>query len=434
MTNVTIKRDVYLFLFGIVLSLTAIYALMVNQSYQIGLNESAKYGFLYELKLAESEYLNLGSLPQSQSATFQIYLSLDQIPSQFLTVFEWRLFDDDVIYEHYLPGMSESAGKYLYAATHYIASADTTFYVISEYDEAIYLDTLALNPPDSVNQFNSVFVLIGVLLILVFVAIRILVYRITKPIFVLSKWSETLDLEQTDKLKQIRYREVSNLANKLIESVRCERDAIEREEFFLRAASHELRTPLSIMRASGEMLERISDSMPKGGQRAVGRIKRSVLTMQTLVTTLLWMSRNVQDGQESNTIHANEMLNDVVDSHRYLLENKQIKIDVNIVDEFIRSQAPRALLEIVLANIVRNAFQHSIHGTVSIRFSNDHVEITNPFDDKEIDTSLSDETSYGIGLILIEKVCQSQRWQFSYQKINDLFITRVSFHSNSASL
>lgn len=430
MTNVTIKRDVYLFLFGIVLSLTAIYALMVSQSYQVGLNESAKYGFLYELKVAENEYLKSGHLPQSQSATFQVYLSLDQLPSQFLTAFEWQFFDDDVIYEYYLQGAKESEGKYLYAATHYMASVDATLYVISEYDESIYLDLFALNPPDSVSQFNSAFVLIGILLILVFVAIRVLVYRITKPIFVLSKWSETLDLEQIDKLKHIRYREVSHLANKLIESVRCERNAIEREEFFLRAASHELRTPLSIILASGEMLERISDSMPKGGQRAVGRIKRSVLTMQTLVTTLLWMSRNTQKALESNVVPASELLNDVVDSHRYLLENKQIKLNVAIADEFIHSQAPRALLEIVLANIVRNAFQHSVNGTISIRFSSDHIEISNPFDDTEIDVPLSNETSFGIGLTLIEKVCQSQNWHFSYQKKNDLFITHVSFHSN----
>ena len=82
MTRVSIKRDIYLYLFGIVISLTAIYGLMINQSYQTGLYESAKYGFLYELKAAESEYLKSGQLPQSQSSTLQVYLDFSQVPQK----------------------------------------------------------------------------------------------------------------------------------------------------------------------------------------------------------------------------------------------------------------------------------------------------------------------------------------------------------------
>ena len=179
MTRVSIKRDIYLYLFGIVISLTAIYGLMINQSYQTGLYESAKYGFLYELKAAESEYLKSGQLPQSQSSTLQVYLDFSQVPQKFLTAFDWNSFENDAIYERYNPATDATSGEYLYAAYHHIPSIDATLYVVSQYDESIYLELFELNPPESVSQFNSAFIMIGGLLLLVFLIIRLLIYRLT---------------------------------------------------------------------------------------------------------------------------------------------------------------------------------------------------------------------------------------------------------------
>ncbi|NOI74556.1 HAMP domain-containing histidine kinase [Vibrio coralliilyticus] len=423
MTRVSIKRDIYLYLFGIVISLTAIYGLMINQSYQTGLYEAAKYGFLYELKAAESEYLKTGQLPQSQSSTLQVYLDFSQVPQKFLSAFDWNSFDNDAIYERYNPATDATSGEYLYAAYHYIPSIDATLYVVSQYDESIYLELFELNPPESVSQFNSAFIMIGGLLLLVFLIIRLLIYRLTKPILVLSQWSETLDLNQTEKLKRFRYREVDLLANQLVESVRNERDAIDREEFFLRAASHELRTPVSIMSASGEMLGRLSDSMPRGGQRAVARIQRSVATMQTLITTLLWMSRNTQTELEASRVNFNHLASEIIESHRYLIESKDISVELDASSDSLQTQVPLALIQIVLTNLVRNAFQHSADGIVHIELSEEHITISNPVELS--DSQQSTETSFGIGLVLIEKVCRNQGWHFIHQQKDDTYLAKV---------
>ena len=423
MTRVSIKRDIYLYLFGIVISLTAIYGLMINQSYQTGLYESAKYGFLYELKAAESEYLKTGQLPQSQSSTLQVYLDFNQVPQKFLTAFDWNSFENDAIYERYIPATDAASGEYLYAAYHHIPSIDATLFVVSQYDESIYLELFELNPPESVSQFNSAFIMIGGLLLLVFLIIRLLIYRLTKPILVLSQWSETLDLNQTEKLERFRYREVDLLANQLVESVRNERDAIDREEFFLRAASHELRTPVSIMSASGEMLGRLSDSMPRGGQRAVARIQRSVATMQTLITTLLWMSRNTQTELEASSVNFNHLANEIIESHRYLIESKDISVELNASSDSLQTQVPLALIQIVLTNLVRNAFQHSADGIVRIELSEERITITNPVELS--DSQQPTETSFGIGLVLIEKVCRNQGWHFIHQQKDDTYLAEV---------
>ncbi|OMO35321.1 histidine kinase [Vibrio sp. 10N.261.46.E8] len=423
MNRVSIKRDIYVYLFGIVVLLTAIYSLMVSQSYHIGLNESAKYGFLYELEVAEQRYIETGELPNYQNPTFQAFLSYSEVPTKFQQVFDWNTFNNDAIYEHYYSSADNESGQYLYAAKHQIAGKDEALYIISEYDEAIYLNLFELNPPESVNQINSAFIAIGALLLLVFLIIRLLIHRVTKPIITLSKWSESLDVENTQGLAQFRYKEIDQLASQLIKSVQGERQANERESFFLRAASHELRTPIATISASGDMLVRLSDSIPNSGQRTVARIQRSAANMKGLVTTLLWMSRNNEIETTYEQVKLAPLLNNIIESQRYLLKNKEVEIHTK-VDQGEHS-LPRELTEVVLTNLVRNAFQHGGSGDINITLTANQFEVNNRLEDKHIANDSEQHTSFGIGLELIERVCQNQGWQFTHEVRSNEFIVKV---------
>lgn len=430
MKRVSIKRDIYLYLFGLVLSLTAIYGLMLNQSYQIGLNESAKYGFLYELSLAEQEYLAKGRTPARQSPTFQIYADLSKVPKHFTTAFEWANLEQGVIYEHFLPGDLETPGYYLYASIHYVEQNGHLLYVVSQYNEDVYLALFEQSPPESVDQFNSAFLLIGLLLLLIFVLIRFLIHRLTKPILVLSQWSQHLDLDDVEKIKQFRYAEIHQLAEQLVESVKSEREAVEREAFFLRAASHELRTPVSTISASNEMLTRLSGSMTQGGQRAIARINRSVITMQNLITTLLWMSRNQPTDVDVTPIDLEKTVNAIVDTHRYLADPDEVSITIQIESSLQSPTLPGVLVEIVITNLIRNALQHTAKGNIEITISSTEVQVVNSLNESE---RSSPETSFGIGLILISRLCQNQGWQFTHNSNTNDYLAKVSFSTETLS-
>lgn len=423
MNRVSIKRDIYLYLFGIVVLLTAIYSLMVSQSYHIGLNESAKYGFLYELEVAEQQYIETGQLPDYQNPTFQAFLSYSDIPAKFQQAFDWKAFDNDAIYEHYELSSNSESGQYLYAAKHSISGSDEALYIISEYDEAIYLNLFELNPPDSVAQINNAFIAIGALLLLVFLIIRLLIYRVTKPIITLSKWSESLDVDKTEGLTQFRYKEIDQLASQLIKSVHGERQANERESFFLRAASHELRTPIATISASGDMLVRLSESIPNSGQRAVARIQRSATNMKALVTTLLWMSRNSEMETNYEQIKLEPLLNNIIESQRYLLKNKEVDIQINVAQQ--EHALPHELTDVVLTNLVRNAFQHGGSGSMSITLTEKQFEVINRLEDPNMANDSEQQTSFGIGLELIDRVCQNQGWLFTHKTHNNEFIVKI---------
>ncbi|MFA0549372.1 sensor histidine kinase [Vibrio lentus] len=423
MNRVSIKRDIYLYLFGIVVLLTAIYSLMVSQSYHIGLNESAKYGFLYELEVAEQQYIKTGQLPDYQNPTFQAFLSYSELPVKFQQTFDWKAFDNNAIYEHYEQAPNNDSGQYLYAAKHQISGKDEALYIISEYDEAIYLNLFELNPPDSVNQINNAFIAIGVLLLLVFLIIRLLIHRVTKPIITLSKWSESLDVSNTEGLTQFRYKEIDQLATQLVKSVQGERQANERESFFLRAASHELRTPIATISASGDMLVRLSETIPNSGQRAVARIQRSATNMKALVTTLLWMSRNSEMETNYEQINLTPLLNNIIESQRYLLKNKEVDIQIHVEQE--EHTLPRELTEVVITNLVRNAFQHGGNGDICITLTEHQFEVTNRLEDENLTNDSEQQTSFGIGLELIDRVCQNQGWRFTHETNNSEFNVKV---------
>ncbi|KDN26955.1 histidine kinase [Vibrio fortis] len=432
MKRVSIKRDIYLHLFGLLLLLTAAYGLMVSQSYHIGINESTKYEFLYELKVAERHYLATGEAPHSDNVTFQIFLDPAQIPLKFQQAFAWQDFQDDEIYEAYINpsnngdlNSSAGYGTYLYAAKHPLQDSDQIFYIVSEYDEALYFELLELSPPESSSHLNSALLMIGTLLLLVFLVVRLMVYRLTKPIMTLSTWSNTLDLDDVSQLKDFRYIEIQALAEQLVNSVEAERGANDRERFFLRAASHELRTPITTISASSDMLQRLTEQIPNSGQRAVARIQRSVQSMQSLVITLLWMSRNNNLDTQYESIETEALLDKIVDGQRYLLSQKQVEVETNVSCGDIYQ--PRELVEVVLTNLVRNAFQHGGQGNVAMLLSKEGFEISNTTPDPNMSGKGSRDTSFGIGLELVERVCHSQGWQLSHQQHQDKFTVCVQF-------
>ena len=374
-------------------------------------------------KWAEQQYIETGQLPDYQNPTFQAFLSYSELPTKFQQAFDWNTFDNDAIYDRYQPSPNNESGQYLYAAKHQVSGKDEALYIISEYDEAIYLNLFELNPPDSVNQINNAFIAIGALLLLVFLIIRLLIHRVTKPIITLSKWSESLDVDNTEGLAQFRYKEIDQLASQLVKSVQGERQANERESFFLRAASHELRTPIATISASGDMLVRLSETIPNSGQRAVARIQRSATNMKALVTTLLWMSRNSEMETNYEQIKLEPLIDNIIESQRYLLKNKEVEIHTK-VDQGEHS-LPRELTDVVLTNLVRNAFQHGGSGDIRITLTEHQFEVTNRLEDENLANDSEQQTSFGIGLELIDRVCQNQGWQFTHQVHNNEFIVKV---------
>ncbi|GAL31543.1 probable two-component sensor [Vibrio maritimus] len=422
---ISIKRDVYLFLFGLLFLLVTAYSIMVSQSYYLGLEESAKYEMLYEMRAVEKYYQEKGTLPDTEGRTFQVFSSLDVMPTHFRKSFDWQAFEPGEIYEHYLVSKGNSNAHYLYASTQQVENKDNRLYFVTTYDKSLYYQLLESDIPESYTQFNQALLISGALLLAVFIMVRWLVYRLTQPVFRLAKWSATIDTQTPPSQQKLRYQELIGLADTLTQSIERERESIAREETFLKTASHELRTPIATISASNELIARGTEHLSPSQKRATNRINRATANMNNLITALLWLSRKEQLPVQESNVRLKDLVAELVENNRYLIERKAVEVEVHCESAKV-IKLPLELTQITLTNLIRNAFQHCVDGQITIRVVEDGILISNPTTEQNEESS---PTGFGIGLTLVEKVCHLQNWSLRFERSSSTYATELMFDS-----
>lgn len=206
------------------------------------------------------------------------------------------------------------------------------------------------------------------------IIIALLVWWLVRPLGRLAQWSSTL--KNPDAMAGERpdfsFKEFNTLADALAQSVEQVQAASQREGRLLRYTSHELRTPLAVLKANIELL-----TLQSGGvlPPPLQRIERSVLNMQLIAETLLWMSRERPEPLPEEDIDLSALVGELIDKHRYLIGNRDIELLVDIHSEPCR--LPPTACRIVIGNFLRNALQYAEEGQVEINFSYPRLLIAN---------------------------------------------------------
>lgn len=195
---------------------------------------------------------------------------------------------------------------------------------------------------------------------------------------------------------------------------------IDRERYFTNAASHELRTPITVIRGALELLEQVEPS--KDGARAMGRIKRATIDMQTTIELFLCLSRESDDGRYREHFEVGPLVDRAIEQQRHLLANKDITVDVQHLANPSLLGHTQAFA-IAVGNLVRNAFEHTPRnqGPVSVRIDQHEVSISNQsawdVDDPETLSKRRsrgpDTQGFGLGLRIVERLCEHNGWTFT---------------------
>ncbi|HEB55290.1 MAG TPA: HAMP domain-containing histidine kinase [Gammaproteobacteria bacterium] len=191
---------------------------------------------------------------------------------------------------------------------------------------------------------------------------------------------------------------------------------IERERAFTSDVSHELRTPLTVIKGAAEVL--LADGQMDAAQKLrVERIARAVEEATELSSALLLLARERKDQLTSSACEVGEILSQILQSHRYLLDHKPVEVRFEIHGQ-PQVQVECSLLRVVLANLVRNAFSYIEQGHVQVTLEGNYVEI----EDTGVGISHASlervfEPHYsaqpggeGIGLSLVRRICQRYDW------------------------
>ncbi len=175
--------------------------------------------------------------------------------------------------------------------------------------------------------------------------------------------SITMEVSGRDEVATLA-EDVQALARRLTEA-RDERLALDAERRELTSAiSHDLRTPLSTIRAMVDALEDGVVSDPIEVKRYFVTIRRDVERLDRMIDDLFDLAQ-IDAGamrlrRQSITVH--EVVSEVVDAMRARAQRADVAIELSIQDELPAAMLDGDRLERAIANLLRNALEHTPSG------------------------------------------------------------------------
>lgn len=308
--------------------------------------------------------------------------------------------------------------EYFYLLHHFDEQFGDLFLLSRHDEQEIEMITTRFFSATMRQSFWSTFIIFTLL----FFLIRWLIQRTSEPLILLNRWAVDLGENNALPLKEdFPIQELNQLAAQLREGM----DKIEtynrREREFLRYASHELRTPLGIIQASLDTLE----LQAQGESAPINRALKASKNVRQLSSALLWLARESGRTIKKSTTDIAELTTQIIDDHCYLLQDKRVDIHVNKTIDIILIE--EGLYSIVFSNLIRNAFQYCADGDIDIILSEKSLKISNPYYVAEETASEALVQSFGIGLQLVQRICQKLSWRFDFQENFDSVSVVVSW-------
>lgn len=191
---------------------------------------------------------------------------------------------------------------------------------------------------------------------------------------------------------------------------------VERERSFTAAASHELRTPLSVMMGAVDVID--SNRSETAIDRALGRMRRACGEMQAFIEATLFLSREQQSGiSDSSSADLCEVVLQVIDNNQEPLGSAGIEIKTDFQGKPML-EVPESIAKIVVANLLRNAIEHTPGGCIEVYVDNGKLVVRDNGEGiasdhlpKIFDRSFSTKASgAGLGLNMVKRICDRFDW------------------------
>ncbi len=367
-----------------------------------------------------------------------VYASLSQVPQEIQEAYSNRElprgeavrrfnfdFDDD---DDFVPldtgdlcGERNCELLYLY---HYVTDADRSVYFLHGIvgSDRVYREfRLTERVAFGIGGIFFALFLVGSLL-----GIRI----IDAPLQRLESWSASLDGKQARQpLPSLRFQELDTLANRLAFAFERMRESVDKEKSFLRHASHELRTPMAILSSNVELLDRLTERPDRTDEENAAFLRqyRALEDIKLLTDTLLWINRQSEQQPKRGHVDLHREISTIIEDHRYLVDTDEVNVSIDGDGEL--TDAPIAAVRIVLSNLLKNAFQYTRQGSITITVSANQVTIENvssPGDAADCNEP-DEQFGFGLGLELVLLMCDRFDWRCNTEQLDNGRATTIGF-------
>jgi len=207
---------------------------------------------------------------------------------------------------------------------------------------------------------------------------------------------------------------------------------------FSENASHEIQTPLAIISAKLENLQN-DPSLTEKQFTIIRSIQNSVLRLSKLNQGLILLSK-IENNQffEVEPINLQKIIQGKLAEFQELLELQKITVETQWSDDFtIKSNL--MLAELLINNLISNSINHnSPDGLIRIIQKENSLEIYNTgrteiMHPERLFSRFYKENvsskSVGLGLAIVHKICEMQKWQISYARLDDSHCFRIVFNA-----
>ncbi len=241
---------------------------------------------------------------------------------------------------------------------------------------------------------------------------------------------ESFSLNQSD-IKE--FDDLNRVLLKMTE--RIQNDYINLKEY-IENASHEIQTPLAVISSKMELLLQNSDLKQKH-YKTVADAYEAANRLSRLNKTLILLAK-IENRQfpESLPVRLAEIINLQLENLEELIHAKKIKLIKKLEEEFTINMNPY-LAEILQINLIKNAVRHNIPGgELIIELTKSKLLIANSGPPltlepellfKRFHKSSSTPESLGLGLAIVQKICEMYNFKISYTYQNDLHTMTVEF-------
>jgi len=415
----------------LLLMLLPIFTFTIYKAYQWGSDDSIHY--LMALKAEEISQVDTRKRKlqsDSQGSNFRVFDSFDQLPSAFKQSFQQEELQAGEIAVHskqdailyLLPYLRQPFENKDQSTT----DQDSPFYITHTYIEE-------LDQSPGVNFAELFFLIIVLSIAIAFGLIYRVVWALIKPVKELTKWSQSLSRtnpSNSETAPDLKYDELNEVASQLSQSFSLIQQANEKEKHLLKSLSHELRTPLAITKASLELIEKTEAPFSPKLENKLSKIKRANQSMVSTSETLLWLWADDLEQFTKQDIEIQALLEQLIEANNYLIEHKEVTVSIRCERQCVSADV--RLITIILRNLIRNAFQYTEQGVISIQTTHSDIIISNP---ASTDTSNATNEAklsglkvygYGVGLYLVETVCGQQNWPLKIQRKETNFVVTLT--------
>jgi two-component system sensor histidine kinase VanS len=290
---------------------------------------------------------------------------------------------------------------------------------------------------NNINLYQSVFMLIAITLISVFIS-----SNISRPLRKLNKHAKTvsnLNFNTDFKLKRKEktYGELNSLNDKLKHDIDFDKLQEEKKKHLIMTINHEIKTPLAVMKG---MIEGMIDGVGryKDKDKYLVELMTQIETIENITKDLTYSLKLEDKAKKGDTTNSSIII-DALTSLEEFASKRTVKLNKNITESVLLINDE--LLIILVQNIVKNAILYTTNYQVLLTtevFQGEYnIIVKNKGMIKKTDLDKIFESFYradsldlnesgsGLGLFIVKQICDIYGYNYKIFNDNGFVTTKV---------